>query len=702
MTEDEEFELLQLERERASYHPEMAPNTGAGGMGDVKMAESAAGAPPLPYQMPEYIKSQLSGFQPGAAKPAIQFAGDAANTLGMGAVNAAVQGVQDNWGHPLNAVGGVIANEAKNIAAPFHTFETPIQETSASLERMGVDNTPQPPPMRYPGEQFPGGNAPIPGLADQAGTVADMLAPMAGLEAIKAAGAASRAALSKLARGTLNSPGMRKAAERAVLDNYAPRLRKEFAPENPTPGAIENAPSELAKTLKESDLLYAPEKAKIKLNSGLEKIGGAIDRTIKQATEVDAVVNAKSVLDGYATTTRSVLTRTGKNAATIEEIEGKILPKIDRIVANLGPDELGNIPLDKGVEFRRALQDMVKNWDGDNKNLAQVVAKKLSSSMNEKIAAAHPVYGPRLAKLNDRYSSLKDAEPMIDEGFSTAYGKATGLDDNARGIPKTREGIVTRIVDAAMTPRQTLMKMRPGLAERVANDQFLPIGSAETLPQYIARPPTVTADELAALGMDIGPKPYALPPRTPQGRPALNQAPTYVERPPVPQAFGRPAPPVAPEYDPLAALDPRNRNPLQEAPQGVPGIEGMAPADYAAARQADAQATREALARQSRPVRAPIQPTEQSGGVQVLTPNELALRPRVPKGNVRPNGYPANLESPAVQKVLNESGRRPIVPNQARIDRLNEALKRAKTKEAREKLQALLREENYRFKKGKK
>jgi len=299
---------------------------------------------------------------------------------------------------------------------------------------------------------------------------------------------------------------------------------------------------------------------------------------------------------------------------------------------------------------------------------------------------------------------LKTAEPMIREGFQTAYGRATGLEDNSRGIPHTKAGVVTRLTHAALNPRETLMKLRPDLAERIANDQYLPAGSSSLLPPptvYPGKPPTVTADELSALGLDIGPKPYALPPRAPQGRPALNQAPTYVPSPQVPQAFGQPALPTAAEYDPMAAMDPRNRNPLQETPQGSPGLEGMMPADVIAARQAEARATRDAVARQSRPVRMLLQPPEQPGGVQVLTPTELTLPRRVPKGNVQPNGYPANLESPAVQKVLNESGRRPIILNQARIDRLMEALKRVKTKESRDKLQALLREENYRFTKGK-
>jgi hypothetical protein len=149
----------------------------AGGMGDVKMAESPAGAPQPSKEWLGYYGPRPN---PEALAAVPRFAGDVGKSLSTGIINAAAQGTQDNWGHPLDILAGIAGDELKNVASPFHTFETPIQSTATSLERAGVPNAPQPPPMRYPGEVFPGGDAPIPGLAEQAGTTADMFTPLFG------------------------------------------------------------------------------------------------------------------------------------------------------------------------------------------------------------------------------------------------------------------------------------------------------------------------------------------------------------------------------------------------------------------------------------------------------------------------------------------------------------------------------------------
>jgi len=175
-------------------HPDYRPmvdlgnpdNSGqAGGMGDVKMAESQAGAPPVPYKDPNFS----GGFgQPNTHAAAMipRFVGDAGKALSTGIVNAAAQGAQDNWGHPLDMLAGIAGDELKNIASPFHAFEHPIQSSSESLQRMGVANTPMAPPQTLGsyipgyGSNYPGGDAPIMGLADQGGTIADMFTPVFG------------------------------------------------------------------------------------------------------------------------------------------------------------------------------------------------------------------------------------------------------------------------------------------------------------------------------------------------------------------------------------------------------------------------------------------------------------------------------------------------------------------------------------------
>ena len=201
--------------------PELAPNTGAGGMGDVKMAESPAGPSPAPYKDPNF-SGGFGQANTQAAAMVPRFLGDVAQSASTGIFNAAAQGIQDNPNHPIDAIGGIIKNEAKNLASPFHTFEKPIQSTSETLQRAGVDNTPQPFPMRYPGEVAPGGDAPIPGLADQAGLVADMVAPIPGAGAAKAVGTAVQ-------EGELASKAMTGAGKAAQKMPERARRRKPFS-----------------------------------------------------------------------------------------------------------------------------------------------------------------------------------------------------------------------------------------------------------------------------------------------------------------------------------------------------------------------------------------------------------------------------------------------------------------------------------------
>lgn len=660
MTEAEELELLELENENESMAtPQGGP---AGGMGDVKMAESQAGQS-QPYETPAYVNAQRAGAQPGAwdaAKPVARFAGDVAQAISTGPVNAAVQGVQDNWGDPIGMVGGVIANEAKNLASPFHDFENPIQSSGESLERAGVDNTPQRPPMRYPGEQFPGGDAPMMGLADQAGIVADVLTPpFAAAGIAKAAGATGRLAKDAVAAGKSRvAASLQPAAEKAILGNYRKQLRAEFLPDNPTEGTLKNFPRELSKTLKENDLLRPPEQAMINLNSGKERIGKAIESTIKKATNEDVSVNVQDVINNFANDTRSLLKRTGKGAGEIKGLEEKIIPQIQDIVNNLGPDELGNIPLDKGVEFRRGLQAMVKNWDGENRNIAQVVAKRLSSDMNKKIAASHKIHGPRLAKLNEKYSSLMDAEPMVEEAYRRAGGLESGPMINDRGLPLTKEGIVNQAARSIGSPREALMRMMPKTAEKIANDAYLPAGSKSALPEYTPPTPTVSADELSALGLDVGPKPKTLPPRTPQGRPALDKAPTYI-----PGQAKEGLPPRVPQGV--------RRRFEEKAPSFSPGQpkEGLPPRVPTGTRR----------------------PLEDKPPTYVRSPAE-GLPPREPKNPRRPLGD-APTSPEAFLQVLADSKGWPPGLNEERIKRLVQAYKKSKPDAQKSKIMNLLRQE---------
>lgn len=641
MTEAEELELLELENENA-----MASSPSA----DIPQAENQGGG------ALEFVNRQLQRV-PAAIRGGVQAyqTGDPHQ-----AANMAYQGFKDPGS--VQTSSEMMGRFGADTAMTKPQIKTPPPDAETQWASLG--NVPDETKEKLLGFKLTPDTT-YTSQANELGNLYDVVAPT-GLEIIPAAKIAQamtkggKAVASEAKRAVMNSPGMRKAAEKAILDNYAPRFRAGFAPSNPTPGVVKNASSDLAETLKQNDLLRAPEAAKINLNSGKERIGKAIDNTIQKATSEDVSVNVQDVINSFANDTRSLLKRTGKGAGEIKGLEEKIIPQIQSIVDNLGPDELGNIPLDKGVEFRRGLQAMVKNWDGENQNIAQVVAKRLSSDMNKKIAASHKIHGPRLAKLNEKYSSLMDAEDMITEGYEKAYAKASGVNLNDRGVPLTKQGAIDRILQGAMNPRETLMKKMPGLAEKVANDAYLPAGSKSALPEYVPPAPTVSADELAALGLDVGPKPKTLPPRTPQGRPALDKAPTYIPGqakeglpPRVPQGTRRSFEDKAPTY-----------------------IEGRTPDPDALPPRQQKNARR----------------SFEEKPVTYVREKAEGLPPREPKNPRRPLGStPSDPE--AFLQVLADAKGWPPGLNEDRIKRLVQAYKKSKPDAQKAKIMNMLREE---------
>ncbi len=317
---------------------------GAGGMGDVKMAESPAGTAPQPYQPPDYIKALNAGAQPGAwsaAKAALQFAGDVGNIFPMGAANAAVQGVQDNWGHPLDILAGIAGNELKNIASPFHTFEKPIQSSSESLQRMGVPNTPMAPPMRYPGEIFPGGNAPMAGLADQAGTAADIVGPLVGVEAIKAAGAASRAALDELANGAGTK-----------LQDFAIGQSKSIVPFL-TRHIRDGANPE---TLFKEDLMGPKDQIFDKAKALRKDLGGQLGQLIQEGKDNGVTVNGLDEIDKLVAPHLEDPGASIQSARITDPASQKFIRKAKTFVTRLSPNKDGVLNLKQAQTVKQWLQ----------------------------------------------------------------------------------------------------------------------------------------------------------------------------------------------------------------------------------------------------------------------------------------------------------------------------------------------------------
>lgn len=530
------------------------------GMGDLKTAESEPTSPKQSFLdsplMQKAIHSPVGKGLIGTAK----FIGDLGQVVPDALINAPAQAFQDK-GPTLAGAGELIGNEAKALATPFHTFQNPIQSTGTSFARAGIPNAPQSPPILYPGAINPGGNdAKIPGLADQLGFVANNILPAVatgpilkgiGSAAEGIAGAASKA-----------GQAVQKSATTSILSKlgYDPELYPSV-PEVVGEGVVKNQPMSVAQKLKQSDLLYNPEKAKINLENGLDKWGKAISNLVDKGTEADVKVPVQDVLDNYANLKTTLLNQKGEGSFSADELNNNILPKIQKAVDNLKPDANGLVDLNKSVEFRRDLQDMVNNW-GDAPNRAQIqsVAKDLQGSMNDAIRASDRTYGPALANLNEKYSGFADAQSMIDKAFKNALQEsATGASID---LPTSRRGVLNKL----KTPLKTAFDLLPDkVSESVANMGARPIEAPPSLPiSDPSTPQSLASIKQPFVNNAVQPNEGGLLPRQPLNvRRPLNEAiPVFVNR-------------VGSVQDP-EALPPRQ--PLgQRLPLGFAGSEDMDP-----------------------------------------------------------------------------------------------------------------------------
>lgn len=685
MTEAEELELLELENENTA---QTIDNGGrAGGMGDVKMAESPAAQS---YQDPSY------GF--GQANPAAalvpQFAGDVGKSLSTGLFNSAAQGVQDNWGHPLDAVGGIIKDEAKNLATPFHTFETPIQSSSESLQRMGVPNTPMAPPQSLGsyipgyGSTYPGGDAPIMGLADQLGITADIMTPIPEVGALKVMGAASRAKLAQFAESTgkaIQDVGGVGQMNRVI----SPLMRHERQAKNPIAETIFQNKWDLSDPANNFSKGASPSQMHDRAVADMKKWGQQLEKQIAAGKDAGATVDINPIVDAAVARFKAKAGKSPEFYAGIKDID-QVAEEFKNTAATARPD---------GGAHDLVQTQGFKQYMG-NEGAWQHIAKKkgipLKADETTRSMLAEEIYHDLtdvidkstpggIKNINKKYSDAIAASQALGwRKLIESRGKALSLSDVVLGAEAiVHPSVIPLAIVNKASKSGTVASWMYRLGEKMRAAQT-PEEAARLLAAMKTKGMTEAqiGEAMGEIqGMPVGPQdPYS----GYQG-----DFPSWKVKPPA-------AEPVP--FDPMEGMYPGS---VQEPAQGIPGIEGMISPEDQAAKAQQAWETQQALARQDRPVRVP-QAQEQPGGVQVLSPTEVGLRPRTPKRAVQPNGFPSNLESPAVAKVLNESGRRPIVPNQARIDRLMDALKRAKTKESREKLQALLREENYRFKKGSK
>lgn len=644
----------------------------AGGMGDLRMAESPAGPAPLPPQ--PYKDPNFSGGygQPNtkAAMIVPRFVGDAAKSASTGIVNAAFQGVQDNWGHPIDAVGGVIKQELKNIASPLHTFEKPVQSSSESFQRAGLPNNPMKPPMRYPGEQWPGGDAPIIGLADQAGLVADMFTPAIGLGLVK-----------PIARGI--SAGVRGIADPigAGLENFAVGQSKSITPFL-SRHIRDGAKNE---TFFKEDLMGPKNQIFEKARTLRKELGQQQGEIIKQGKDagvrIDGREEIKKMMAPHLEDPGSSL----QSSRLTDPASQKFLKKAETFITRLSPKKDGILDLRQAQTVKQWLQKQAEyTGPADAAGIplvaapgeAALTAGDLGHQFKSTIESVAP---EGLADINKRMNDLYPIE--------RAAGWRQMIRDRAPPVNLKDYVGLGQLITSPIWAASKLYG-----SGRVANIIYklgAKLRAAKT-PEEAAK----YVETLQKAGMDAEDINSAVAvSKSPDGLPKNEDEFSNLFQN---LKFGDKAPEAPAQFDPLEAMNPRNRTQTPQVGQG--SIEDLAPPEMAQARQQAGQDAREAYVRQDRPARIsqPTAPAQQPT-FRTVTPTEAALKPRQPVGDIPSNFPQPYIENPKVAQVLDEvQGRRGLTGETDKIKALKVELKNATTKEAKQKILAKMRDENYR------
>jgi hypothetical protein len=422
---------------------------------------------------------QGSGGPLQGLKDLLGFAGKQVERVSSGPLRGAEQGIQDYEPEGGGFHPGVIAAALKGAGRGFMDPDQ-VQPSQQAFSRMGVSDAPSSRlnvmgtsgrPISL-GQDRPAGD---PSLAATLGTAQDMLSPVPPvLSGLRGAGKVIQKT-GKLAEKTAIS-----AAEKAILENYNPTLMKEFAPIDGGAGTIANAPRIVAEKLKEHDLLYNPSKAQFNLKRDIRKTGEQIGEVVKQGKERDLSVNVQKEFDGFLARREAAIEQNGKGSAAADAFRKDAAPRIQAIINELRPNELGEVPLDKAVNLKRELQDLVKNWgDQAGKPVIQGAAQELQSALNKAIEATDPRIGPKLAGLNNKYSDLMDLSPLIEDAYARGFGKAAAgkkaasLKDRIveSFIGENGKPMVKSLVKAAASPAKTVAQWLPenameGLANR--------------------------------------------------------------------------------------------------------------------------------------------------------------------------------------------------------------------------------------------
>jgi hypothetical protein len=602
---------------------ETASNVTAGhGMGDLKIAEQQQyDSPSMPNGQGGYIAKSLGN--------AAKFVGNVAGTVSTGPINAAAQGFQDEGFTPAGFGKALVSNQIRNLADPFRSGPNRIQSSEKSLERAGVPNQSREIMTGVPGfvmrERARSGSAGLTpadeskyrddqiyqvpahenGLAHDLGQAADMFTPAVALSAVK-----------PIAKGV--EYGARELAGPVGrgIQKVAVMQAKSAIPIN-IPFARKGAESETF--LKEGLLSGGKNEAYNKASELSKDLGNQVVGIIEQGKNEGKTIDGFALIDNLKAKNTSGAIETKEGIRLLEPASKRVLDKAEKIIKRMSQDGDGRLNVKQANAVKQWLQ---KQADYPGQALAQGLpltaeadaAGLTAADLGHEFRTAIESKVPEVKDLNARLSKIipakqaagwkqavRDRQELVPlKAFVAVIGDLAGGHGLATGLLAMNTAWKSGRISQTMYNLGSKLIKAGNVAEKA---------KIETAMEKAVSKGMISTDEIEALKAQLEPGkrpflpsitgPDELAPRSRSGRPALGeQPPTYVPREGSTESpFGPPTPPAQPQFDPLEALDPRNR---QSLPEGQGSIEDMAPPEMAQARQQDAQAAREAFVRQDR------------------------------------------------------------------------------------------------------
>jgi len=671
---------------KAKYDPQTSGGQ-AGGMGDVKMAESQP--PPQPQSLMERFTADPRSQ---AITGPLKFAGNVAQSISTGPINAVAQAVQDKEGF-----GPVAWQAAKNVVKstlnPIMPGPNPIQSSETSLERAGVDNAPRDFMTNVPGSvlreqamSYSNGMTPAdagkyesgkvyqipahsPGLAQELGFVADMAAPIfPGITAIRAAGAASRASLRALAKAP-------EAIGKAIQDVgglgqmnrvVSPLMRHERQAKNPIAETIFQNKWDLSDPANKFSKGASPTQMHERAVTDMKKWGTQLEGELAAGNASGATVEINPLIDAAVERFKAKAGKSPEFYAGIKDI--------DKVAEDFKSTAAAAL---KGGSAHDLLQAQgFKQYMG-NEGAWQHIAKKkgipLKADETTRSILAEEIYHDLnnvidqstpngIKDINKKYSDAIAASQALGwRKLIESRGKALSLSDVVLGAEAiVHPSVIPLAIVNKASKSGTVASWMYRLGEKMRAAKT-PQESA----RYLAamKKKGMTEAQIAESMQDFSPQAVDIP-RSYMGEGAepLQPVPKY--------QFGERPQPPPPPADPMAGMFESARPPTNP---GTPGFEGMASPQDIAARQAMAQAEREAVVRQDRPVRVP-QPKEAPGGVQVLDAKGLKRQPFKPtidkappkeEGQTRMGYIEANNRRILMKRYLREKNK--YTPSQQEV-----------------------------------